>query len=83
MDIISSLCVLVGFWNVIYTTMMEFLCLQVLDDLVSDYESSSYGPGKPKKLANFLKHWFVPRLFVFFKISSAAKLMQRVDEHQS
>ncbi|KAJ6832710.1 guanylate-binding protein 3 [Iris pallida] len=41
--------------------------IQVLDSLLSDYESSSYGPAKWKKLAAFLQHCLEGPVLDLFK----------------
>ncbi|PWZ38900.1 Guanylate-binding protein 4 [Zea mays] len=34
--------------------------VRLLDDLLTEYESTAYGPGKWKRLATFLQQWYSP-----------------------
>lgn len=40
--------------------------MQVLDALVSEYETSCHGPGKWQKLAMFLQQRFAPAFSSYF-----------------
>jgi hypothetical protein len=45
-----------------------FYSLQLLDGLLTEYESMSYGPGKWRKLATFLQQWYIPLILLVMLI---------------